>query len=128
MDRLQLNLAHDVIEGLSRTPRSLPPRLLYDAAGSALFEQITTLPEYYLTRAETEIFADHAEEIMESAPATLVELGAGSARKTLLLLEALLPRHQQVTFIPVDVSAHALELAETAVHAAYPEVEVLPLE
>jgi L-histidine N-alpha-methyltransferase len=128
MDRLQLNLAHDVLTGLSRLPRSLPPRLLYDAAGSALFEEITRLPEYYLTRAESEIFAEHAEEIMESAPPTLVELGAGSARKTKLLLPPLLARHPRVTFIPVDVSPAALEHAAASVRSSFPSVQVEPLE
>jgi dimethylhistidine N-methyltransferase len=104
-----------VRKGLLRPRMRLPPWLLYDAQGSALFEDITNLPEYYLTRAERGILASHAGEIVESAgaPPTVIELGAGTASKTQLLLAALLDRQTRVTYMPVDVSAAALSLAQS---------------
>ena len=83
-------IAEEVLEGLSATPRKLPPKLFYDAQGSRLFEHITELPEYYLTRTERAIFEAHAIEIIGQAEInlTLVELGAGSASKTRILIEA----------------------------------------
>src|SRR5215472_18824828 len=76
-------------EGLCATPKRLPSWLFYDDAGSALFEQITELPEYYLTRTERGIFETYASEILAAAgPAlTLIELGAGTASKTCVLIE-----------------------------------------
>ena len=108
-------VADAVREGLLRPRMRLPPWLLYDAQGSALFEDITELSEYYLTRTEREILASHAGEIIEAAgaPPTVIELGAGSASKTQLLLAALLDRQTHVTFVPVDVSAAALVLAQS---------------
>jgi len=107
-------VADAVREGLLRPRMRLPPWLLYDAQGSALFEDITELSEYYLTRTEREILASHAGEIIEAAgaPPTVIELGAGTASKTQLLLAALLDRRARVTFMPVDVSAAALSLAQ----------------
>src|SRR3954452_15463898 len=83
-------LARDVAAGLTRTPKELPPKWLYDARGSQLFEDITRLPEYYPTRAEREILADRAGEIASVTQAeTLIELGAGSCEKARVLLDAL---------------------------------------
>jgi L-histidine N-alpha-methyltransferase len=108
-------VADAVREGLLRPRMRLPPWLLYDARGSALFEDITELPEYYLTRTERGILANHAGEIIEAAgaPPTVIELGAGSASKTALVLAALLDRQARVSFTPVDVSAAALSLAQS---------------
>jgi L-histidine N-alpha-methyltransferase len=99
--------------GLHRVRKSLPPWLLYDERGSALFEDITRLPEYYLTRTERAILAAHAGAMLEAAgpPLEIVELGAGSAAKTCLLLEALLARQPRVRYRPVDVSPAALQQA-----------------
>ncbi len=82
------SLADEVRAGLTAEPKSLPYRFLYDAAGSKLFEQICELPEYYLTRAETEILTAHAGAIVAgcATPTTLVELGSGSSSKTRLLI------------------------------------------
>lgn len=83
-------LRRDVFDGLQQTPKSLPPKWFYDAAGSDLFDQITRLPEYYPTRAEAEILRARAAEIASASEAdTLVELGSGTSEKTRLLLDAL---------------------------------------
>ena len=97
-------------DGLLAARKSLPPWLLYDAAGSALFEEITRLPEYYLTRTERTILTVHAPEIVQAVgpPFDVVELGAGSAAKTRLILDALLDRQPRVRYAPVDVSRAAL--------------------
>ncbi|WP_030348757.1 L-histidine N(alpha)-methyltransferase [Streptomyces sp. NRRL S-1022] len=102
-------LRADVLEGLGSDPRHLPPKWLYDARGSELFEEITGLPEYYPTRAEREILVDRAADIAAVTGArTLVELGSGSSEKTRHLLEALTGLD---TYVPVDVSQSALEQA-----------------
>src|SRR5258708_17416531 len=87
-------IAEDVLLGLSALPKQLPPKLFYDAEGSRLFEQITETPEYYPTRTERGILKEYAAEIILQAGnnLTMVELGAGSASKTRVLLEALLRR------------------------------------
>ena len=102
-------LAEDVRAGLGTAPRWLPPKYFYDARGSELFERITQLPEYYLTRAETEILASLSEPLMaQTRPAELVELGSGSSRKTRLLLEAMERHGTGRRYAPLDVSEKAL--------------------
>jgi L-histidine N-alpha-methyltransferase len=118
-------LAADVLRGLTATPKWLPPKWFYDDAGSALFEQITRLPEYYPTRREREVLATYASDIAAQTRAgMLVELGAGSAEKTRLLLDALLLEGTLEHFVPVDVSDSALIEAATAVAQEYPRLEV----
>jgi dimethylhistidine N-methyltransferase len=121
--------AREVLQGLSSSPKKLPPRLFYDQAGSALFEQITELPEYYLTATEQAIFERHAGSMVQAAGAasTIIELGAGTARKTMLVLRAALAQHRSVTFIPVDVSSFALDVAQQRVTTELPQVTVHPL-
>ncbi|GHJ42140.1 L-histidine N(alpha)-methyltransferase [Streptomyces sp. TS71-3] len=115
-------LRADVRSGLTRTPKTLPPKWFYDARGSALFEEITALPEYYPTRAEREILRDRATEIAAATGArTLVELGSGSSEKTRHLLDALTGLH---TYVPVDVSESALVLAGEALLEERPELDV----
>ena len=108
-------LAATVRLGLTSTQKTLPPWLFYDEAGSQLFEQITTLPEYYLTRTERALFEQYADEICLAldAPLTFVELGAGTATKTGILLEAATRFQQDVLYQPIDVSASALDEART---------------
>jgi dimethylhistidine N-methyltransferase len=117
-------------EGLLSRPKWLPSWLFYDAAGSQLFNQITELPEYYLTRTERAIFAERAEEIIGLAAGAdavrLVELGAGSADKTRLLLTAAVNRQDTVFYEPVDVSASALEEAQERIEREIPGVLVTP--
>jgi dimethylhistidine N-methyltransferase len=126
-------LTHEVRRGLIRRPRSLSPWMFYDAAGSRLFEQITTLPEYYPTRTERAILARHADAIVaaahnvRSSPLRLVELGAGTAAKTVILLEAALRISDDVSYLPVDVSSDALECACQNMAYALPEVRIEPI-
>jgi dimethylhistidine N-methyltransferase len=121
--------AREVLLGLTSRPKQLPPKLFYDAAGSALFEQITELPEYYLTVTEQAIFERYADDMVQSAgeSSTIIELGAGTAKKTMPVLRAALAIHGSVTFIPVDVSRFALEAAHHRVHTELPQIVVQPL-
>ena len=118
-------LAADVYAGLTATPKTLPPKWLYDDAGSELFEQITRLPEYYPTRREREILAAHAGDIAAATRArTLVELGSGSSEKTRLLLDALAGTGTLERYVPVDVSDGALIAAAEAITGDYPDLDV----
>lgn len=118
-------LREDARAGLSATPKTLPPKWLYDEHGSELFEKITQLEEYYPTRAERSILAAAAGEIAAATGATtLVELGAGAADKTRLLLDALREAGTLRGFVPVDVSETALIEAAHRVMASYPGLSV----
>ncbi|MFL5308676.1 MAG: L-histidine N(alpha)-methyltransferase [Polyangia bacterium] len=115
-------------EGLLRPDKRLPAWLLYDARGSALFEQITDLPEYYPTRTERAILTAHAAEMIDAVgpPVAVAELGAGTASKTRLLLSALLERQRGAVYVPIDVSPSALALAKTAL-ASFRRLSVHPV-
>jgi dimethylhistidine N-methyltransferase len=122
-------VASAVLSGLSSTPRRLPSWLFYDAAGSALYEQITKLPEYYLTRAEFEIFEHRAAEILsfasdDGAMLALAEIGAGTATKTELLVRAALSRFGRCRFLASDISPEALHVLQSRFSATLPEVEL----
>lgn len=121
-------LGAEVLRGLTATPKTLSPWIFYDSRGSELFEEITALPEYYLTRTERAIFRDHASEILATAAddcrLALIELGAGTATKTGLLLKAALERQQSVTYCALDVSASALEEARASITTQFPGVSV----
>ncbi|MGA8043937.1 MAG: L-histidine N(alpha)-methyltransferase [Terracidiphilus sp.] len=127
---LSERVASAVRDGLATHPRSLPPWLFYDEAGSHLFEQITRLPEYYLTRTERSILAAHAPAILAQAAQSdrvrIAELGAGSADKTRLLLAAAVAKQTAVHYEPVDVSASALDLAASRIAREMPAVTVAP--
>jgi len=115
----------DVRRGLTAAPKQLPPKYFYDARGSALFEDITRLPEYYPTRTERSILDTNAEEIAALSGAdTLVELGSGSSDKTRLLLDALASAGHLRRYVPVDVSAVALLGAMEALSTGYPGLEL----
>jgi L-histidine N-alpha-methyltransferase len=126
-------LACEAQRGLIAPPRSLSPWMFYDAEGSRLFERITTLPEYYPTRIERAILSRHADAIIAAAhhdrslPLRLVELGAGTASKTCILLEAALSFSDDVCYVPVDVCPDALELACQNIACALPEVRIQPI-
>ncbi len=127
-------VAAEARSGLTSHPRTLAPWLFYDEAGSRLFEQITQLPEYYLTRTERAIFTSHADEIIAHAShsngnglsptLTLIELGAGTATKTGILLAAAVRRQGTVVYQPVDVSVTALEAATKNIRDNIPGVTV----
>lgn len=123
-------VAVEARKGLITRPRTLSPWLFYDEAGSRLFEQITESPEYYLTRTERGIFSAHADEILRQAAGsqeqilTLIELGAGTAAKTGVLLAAAVRRQGGVVYQPVDVSESALAIASENIHANFPDVTV----
>jgi L-histidine N-alpha-methyltransferase len=123
-------LGAEVYRGLSARPRSLSPWIFYDEEGSRLFEAITELPEYYVTRREHEILADHADEIVAAASGgrlTVCELGAGSGSKTGLLLQAAVRRQGSVDYRAIDVSATALDEAKRNLERELPGVAVHPI-
>lgn len=140
----QLAASHAVADaacrGLTSAPKTLPPWLFYDAPGSRLFEQITALPEYYLTRTERALFTAHADEIFDlatsstgngqlatgSCPIAIAELGAGTASKTGILLRALARRQPHVLYQPIDISPTALDEARAQIELTIPGVTVRP--
>jgi L-histidine N-alpha-methyltransferase len=119
-----LDLAGSVRRGLTAPRKSLEPRFFYDSLGSALFEAITNLPEYYVTRAEAEILEAHAAEIASAfgSPARIIELGSGSARKTRLLLDHF--AHRALEYVPIDIDASILEHMGRDLLADYPRLTV----
>ncbi len=118
-------LAEDVRAGLTRRPMTLPPKYFYDAAGSALFERITRLPEYYLTRAESLILQDLAPRLVgELTPADIVELGSGSSAKLRMLLEPMNGNGHLIRYVPVDVDASTLAAGAARLIGRYPFLNV----
>jgi L-histidine Nalpha-methyltransferase len=108
--------------GLTSTPKELQPKWFYDQRGSELFDAITRLPEYYLTRAERSILERCSGEIAAMTEATtLIDLGSGTSDKTRLLLDALAPRR----FVPFDVSEETLRASAQRLVREYPDLEVL---
>lgn len=132
-------VAEAVREGLGARRKWLPPWLFYDAEGSRLFERITHQPEYYLTRAETEILSNHKDRIVRAAldgarnplRFSVMELGAGTATKSQILLSSavtqLRPWGGRVSFVPVDISETALVTARERLASALPELDVRPI-
>jgi len=128
LDRRHAQMVADVRDGLLHRPRELPPKYFYDERGSQLFEDITRLPEYYLTRAETEILHARAAEIVATTDArTMIELGAGSATKTRILLDAMQRATKRVTYMPVDVSEEFLRQTAAAIQSEFPTLSVEPI-
>src|SRR5437763_3862311 len=120
------DFAADVRRGLTARQKGFLPKYFYDELGSQLFEAICLLPEYYLTRAENEILQRYADEIVVSVDVqkTLVEMGSGSASKTRLIIEALLRRQSELLFMPVDISATALESSSRILLQSYPRLKI----
>ncbi len=116
----------DVIHGLARPQKALPCKYFYDATGSALFDQICELPEYYLTRTELEILRDHASEMAEAIgeDCDLIELGSGSGLKTRLLLAALRPPR---AYLPIDISREHLESSVRDLAQSFPALRFIPV-
>jgi dimethylhistidine N-methyltransferase len=119
-------LAEDVRRGLSSEPKRFLPKYFYDELGSQLFDAICLLPEYYLTRAENEILNTYADEIVASVEGEtiLLEMGSGSASKTRLIIEALLRKQHELLFIPVDISATALDSSSRILLQSYPQLKI----
>lgn len=116
----------DVHAGLAQAQKAIPARWFYDATGSALFEDITALPEYYPTRSETDLLTRHSSELAAAiGPGrAVVELGSGSSTKTPLLLEAIHP----AAYVPVDISGEFLRDSALALAARFPGLAVYPVE
>lgn len=125
------SFARDVRAGLTSNPKTLPPKYFYDELGSHLFEAICCLPEYYLTRAESEILGRHADGIVaasaEGAGRTirLIELGSGSAVKTRQLISAVLRRQPELLYLPVDISAGTLERSSRELLHEYSRLRIV---
>ena len=117
---------NDVLNGLAQNPKALSPKYFYDDIGSALFEEICTLPEYYPTRTETALLQSIVTDIATTIAArtALIEFGSGASDKTRLLLDAAPQIH---TYIPIDISQDALENAALRLQRHYPSLRVLPL-
>ncbi len=121
-------LAEDVRRGLTTSPKSLPPKYFYDAIGARLFEDITGLPEYYLTRTEAALLEKLAPGLMrELAPRDIVELGPGSAAKTRRLLDARNGLRGTVRYVPVDVDELTVQASAARLIADYPFLQVSAL-
>jgi L-histidine N-alpha-methyltransferase len=123
MGSLTLDMAEEVRDGLARELKELPPKYFYDARGSALFDQITDLPEYYPSRCEREILNRRAPEIVSGA-SELVELGSGTASKTRALLYAMAGAGTLRRYVPFDVDGTMVEACEDELTTAYPGLEV----
>jgi L-histidine Nalpha-methyltransferase len=118
-------LRDDALRGLTSEPKELSPQWFYDERGSALFDAITRLPEYYLTGRERELLRESAAEIAELTQAnTLVELGSGTSEKTRILMDALAATGHLRRFMPFDVSEETLRASAAAIVADYPGLEV----
>jgi dimethylhistidine N-methyltransferase len=120
----------EVYRGLTAFPKKLSPWLFYDQRGSELFEAITELPEYYLTRTERGVFEQYADEIVAAADTkklSMIELGAGTATKTGLLLAAAVRRQESVEYYPIDISTSALEEARRRIGEEMPRVSCMPI-
>lgn len=122
--------ANDVADGLGADRKTLPSKYFYDAAGDDLFIQIMDLPEYYLTRAEMEIFREQTDSLIKALgqspekPFQLVELGAGDGQKTYHLLKKLLSDGYDFTYIPVDISANVLEHLKNYLAEELPDLKI----
>jgi dimethylhistidine N-methyltransferase len=116
----------EILQGLRQSPKVLSPKFFYDDLGSQLFEKITELPEYYLTRTELSIMRKHIGEIVSliGPHASLIEFGSGSSIKTRILLEHL---DRLAAYVPVDISRDHLVAAAEALALEFPHIEVLPV-
>jgi dimethylhistidine N-methyltransferase len=123
----QEHFAADVLAGLTGSPKRVPPKYLYDAEGSRLFEQITELPEYYPTRCEMAILREHARDIAQLIPqgAALIEFGSGSSKKARIVLGAAADR--LAAYVPVDICREMIEQEAAELRPDFPQVKVLPV-
>jgi L-histidine N-alpha-methyltransferase len=115
----------DLCSGLSAKPLSIPSKYFYDDRGSAIFDEICDLPEYYLTRTELALLERTSAEIARiTRPAEVLELGSGTARKTRTLLDAVVDERGELVYVPVDISSFALEAAAETLESELPAVRV----
>ena len=121
----------DVITGLSADAKYLSSRYFYDEIGDQIFQEIMAMPDYYLTRAEEEIFHLRKEEIYKalnfSCPFKLVELGAGDGLKTKILLRSFLEQKADFQYLPIDISSHVLAELSESLAQELPQLEVEPM-
>ena len=122
----QSSFAEDARAGLSSRPLTLSPKYLYDELGSKLFDAICLLPEYYVTRTESQVLACCADEMVAALPSPLrlVELGSGSSVKTRYLIEALLRRQPELEYVPIDVSESAIESSSRELLHLFPSLHI----
>jgi L-histidine Nalpha-methyltransferase len=126
--RSRQQMVRDVREGLTKATKQLSPKYFYDERGSELFEEITQLPEYYLTRAERSLLEQRISEIIAAVrPCSLVELGAGSATKTRLILDEMRSSGCAECYVPIDVSRDFLEATALQLQADYPDIRITPV-
>lgn len=126
--RSRQQMVRDVRQGLTRTPKQLSPKYFYDERGSELFEEITQLPEYYLTRAERSLLEREITGIVAAVrPCSLVELGAGSANKTRLIIDAMRVSGCAECYVPIDVSKDFLEATALQLRVDYPDIQITPV-
>lgn len=130
----ETSFADDVRHGLTSNPKTLPPKYLYDELGSRLFDAICYLPEYYLTRSESQILARYADEIIARSagrgnqPVKIIELGSGSAEKTRFLIDAVFRRQSKLHYVPVDIAADSLHRSSDSLLYAYTGLSISALE
>ncbi len=120
----------DVVQGLGHFPKTLPSKYFYDKAGDALFVRIMNMPEYYLTRAEHEIFKEQSEQLIQALQASpdqhfeLIELGPGDGTKTSELLRVLIRQKHTFDYLPIDISQHALDQLEQRLNEELPGIAI----
>ncbi len=124
-EQAERRLADDVLDGLTRPFKELPPKHFYDARGSELFERICELPEYYPTRTERSILHTHADAIVaRTGMAELVELGSGTAAKTRVLLDAMAEAGTLWRYVPFDVAEQTVRDCAASLADEYPEMTI----
>ncbi len=124
-EKCPIAAGEDVFKGLTQTPKTLPPKYFYDDHGSLLFEKICELPEYYVTRTETQILQNYASEIAHlTGPCELVELGSGSSTKTRILLDAYQELGHPLHYLPIDISGGILEQTARSLLTEYPTLHI----
>lgn len=130
-EKKQNTFAEDVLEGFSSDPKFISSKYFYDDEGSRLFQEIMKLPEYYLTRSESEIISRQTDEIFKAFEAgetefDLIELGAGDGLKTAILVDYFLKKKAVFQYVPIDISAEALNCLTDKFSAEFPELDIKP--
>lgn len=125
--------AHDVLDGLNSTPKTLPSKYFYDKTGDDLFQQIMKLEEYYLTRSEYQVLDTYKKEFLQlfgenNVKFNLVEFGAGDGYKTKVLLESFLKAEAEFNYVPIDISANVLDQLETSLKEKLPDLQVKSIQ